>query len=314
MGTIYKRGRTYWIKYYQNGKPIFESSKSRKEADARKLLKRKEGAIAEGRLPGIYFDRVLLDELTEDFLTDYRVNNRKSIKKAERSVNHLQKFFGNIRVIAITTAKVKEYTQKRMAEEKTNATINRELAALKRMLNLGAKCTPPKVNRVPYIPMLKERNVRKGFFECGDFLALREAMPPYMKGFVTFAYRTGWRADEVRNLRWNQVDRVSWIVTLDPGETKNDDPRTVYLDEELKRIFKALWKNRVLGCPYVFHRQGRPIREYRYAWEKACTEAGLPEMIFHDFRRTAVRNMVRSGVPEVVAMKISGHKTRLLGI
>jgi integrase len=188
--------------------------------------------------------------------------------------------------------------------------MNRELAALKRMLNLGAKCTPPKVSRVPYIPMLKERNVRKGFFEHWDFLALRDALPHHLKGFVTFAYRTGWRADEVRNLEWKQVDRFNWIVTLEPGETKNDDPRTVYLDEELKEVFRELWKNRSLGCPYVFNRKGKPIIEYRYAWEKAFTEIGIPQMLFHDLRRTAVRNMVRSGVPEVVAMRISGHKTR----
>ena len=68
------------------------------------------------------------------------------------------------------------------------ATINRELSALKRMLNMGARQTPPKVDRVPYIPMLKENNTRKGFFEHGDFIALRDKLPDYLKGFVTFAY------------------------------------------------------------------------------------------------------------------------------
>ncbi len=70
----------------------------------------------------------------------------------------------------------------------SNGTINRELSALKRMLNIGAKQTPPKVDRVPYIPMLKENNTRKGFFEYNEFLLLRDALPAYLKGFVTFAY------------------------------------------------------------------------------------------------------------------------------
>ena len=74
-----------------------------------------------------------------------------------------------------------------------NATINRELAALKRMLNLGAVQTPPRVDRLPFIPMLKENNTRKGFFEHGDYLALRDTLPEHLKGFVTFAYKTGWR-------------------------------------------------------------------------------------------------------------------------
>ena len=119
----------------------------------------------------------------------------------------------------------------------SNATINRELAALKRMLNLGTQQTPPKVDRVPYIPMLKENNVRKGFFEHEGFIALRDLLPSYLKSFVTFAYKVGWRDEEISGLTWSQVDRNQGIVRLEVGETKNDQGRTVYLDEELKEIF-----------------------------------------------------------------------------
>ena len=97
---------------------------------------------------------------------------------------------------------------------------------------------PNSIDRVPYIPMLKENNVRKGFFEHGDFLALRDALPDYMKGLVTFAYKTGWRVSEIEGLTWAQVDLVNGIVRLEAGETKNDEGRTVYLDEELQEIFQ----------------------------------------------------------------------------
>ena len=93
-----------------------------------------------------------------------------------------------------------------------NATVNRELAALKRMFNLGARQTPPIVDRVPHIPSLKERNARKGFFEHWEFLSLREALPDYLKGFVTFAYKYGWRLEEITSLKWSQVDRNLGIV------------------------------------------------------------------------------------------------------
>jgi integrase len=340
MGSIYKRGNIYWIQYYRNGKPYRESSKSKKETDARRLLKKREGEIAVGKLPGIYFDKVRFDELGQDFLSDYRINQKKSLQRAERNVNHLKKAFEGIRVVDITTPLIRKYIEKRLSwkcrqcreiiqpqdncpycgSEKikpgaAHATINRELAALKRMFNLGAQQTPPKVDRVPYIPMLKEDNVRKGFFEHDDFLALRDALPSYLKGFVTFAYKVGWRVSEIRGLTWSQVDLNQGIARLEAGETKNAEARTVYLDAELRQIFEQQYEARKKQkklVPYIFPKKegDGKIGDFRGAWKAACKKAGIGKRIFHDFRRTAVRNMIRSGIPERVAMMISGHKTR----
>jgi integrase len=315
MGMIYKRGKVYWIKYYRNGKPYRETTKSNKEADAKRLLKKREGEIAQGKLPGIYFDRIMFDNLADDFLLDYRINQKKSLDKAERCVNHLKKSFEAYPIPQITTPNIQTYVESRLAEGAANATINRELSALKRMLNLGARQTPPKVDRVPYIPMLKENNVRKGFFEYAEFVALRAELPDYLKGFITFAYKTGWSLSEVTGLTWNQVDRGLCIVWLETGETKNDEGRTVYLDDELQEIFKRQWEARKKSrklTPYVFPNMDGTSRisDFRGSWNKACKDAKIGKRLFHDFRRTAVRNMVRAGIPERVAMMISGHKTR----
>jgi len=91
MGCIYKRGNIYWLKYYRNGKPYQESCKSKVKQVAISLLKRREGEIAAGKVPGIVFDKVTFDELAEDFLRDYRINKRKSLDRAELSVRHLKK-------------------------------------------------------------------------------------------------------------------------------------------------------------------------------------------------------------------------------
>ena len=203
----------------------------------------------------------------------------------------------------------------RLEEGAENATVNRELAALKRIFNLGAKQTPPKVDRVPFIPMLKENNVRKGFFEEGEFQALRSALPSYLQGFVTFAYKTGWRVSEIGGLTWSQVDLANGIVRLEAGQTKNDEGRTVHLDDELREVFQTQWdarKNREKLTPYVFVNESGTdrIKDFRGAWATACEDAKIGKRLFHDFRRTAVRNMVRAGIPERVAMMVSGHKTR----
>jgi len=315
MGSLYKRGDVFWIKYYRNGKSYRESSKTCKESEAKRLLKKREGEISEGKIPGVYFDRIKFNDLADDFLDDYRVNGKKSLVRAERSVNHLKVSFDGAKVTYITTPRINTYIQMRLAEGAENATVNRELAALKRIFNIGARQTPPKVDRVPYISMLKENNVRKGFFEHGDFLKLREALPDYMKGFVTLAYKTGWRVSEIEGLTWAQVDLPNGIVRLEVGETKNDDGRTVYLDKELQKIFKdqsEARKNHKKVLPWVFVNEPKngPIKDFRGAWAKACDAAEIGDRLFHDFRRTAVRNMIRAGIPERVAMMVSGHKTR----
>lgn len=350
MGMIYRRkwkdpktgqeieGKIWWVKYYKHGKPYRESSKSEKESDAKRLLKKREGEIAEGKIPGIYFDKVRFEDLAKDFLTDYKVNERDTLNRATWVVECLKKSFANMRVVDITTDKIQAHVEKRMKDGLTNGSINRELSALKRMFNLGARCTPPKVNLVPYIPMLKESNVRKGFFEIEEFIRLKNALPDYLKPVVTFAYHTGWRSGEILNLTWDKVDLKEGIIVLNPGETKNEGARTVYLNEELLKEMKALQSKRQLNCPYVFSYNGNKIKSIKTVWRTACIKAGLcepykdangnpvvkklkkgkvkekivmkPTKLFHDFRRTGVRNMVRAGIPERVAMMISGHKTR----
>ena len=111
------------------------------------------------------------------------------------------------------------------------------------------------------------------------------------------------------------MDFAQGIVRLEVGETKNDEGRTVYLDDELKELFKAQWefrKERRRLIPYVFtNPEGTDqVKDFRKSWGKACKDAKIGRRLFHDLRRTAVRNMVRAGVPERVAMMVSGHKTR----
>ena len=151
----------------------------------------------------------------------------------------------------------------------------------------------------------------------GPFEAVRRHLREYLRPFVTFSYITGWRKSEVRNLQWPQVDFENEWVILEVGTTKNKDARQFPFTDELRELLrqqqesnKSLKKSGII-CPWVFHRkQGKPVGDFRKAWKTACKKAGLPGKIPHDFRRTAVRNLVRAGIPESVAMKMTGHKTR----
>lgn len=310
----YVESEVWWIKYYRNGKSFRESSGSKKKTDAERKLKSREGEVVEGRFQGLRVERITFDELAEDFLNDYKVNGKKSLDRAERSVKHLKGYFTGIRANEITTDKVKRYITIRQDEEAENGTINREMAALKRMFNLARQQTPPKVGMMPYVPHLQENNAREGYFEQDEYQALKAAVPDYFRPVVIMAYHTGMRKRELLGLKWDQVDLKGRKITLSSRDTKNSESRMIFMEGELSeaiRFQKAIRDANYPDCPWVFFGgAGEQLRDIRSPWGAGLKGAGLKGKLFHDFRRTAVRNMVRAGVPERVAMMISGHKTR----
>ena len=275
MGSIYKRGSIYWIKYYRTGKPYRESTQSTKESNAKRLLKLREGQVVEGRFPGLKIERIRFEELAQDLVTDYKINGKKSLRRAQQSIEHLKTYFSGMRIVEITTDRVNEYILQRQEEGVENGTINRELSALKRMFSLGSQMTPPKVVNVPYIPHLQESNVRTGYFEHNEYLALKEALPTYLKPVVTMAYHTGMRKEEILSLQWSHVNLVEGKITLRPEDTKNKESRIIFMEGELLESirFQKSQRDRYFpNSPWVFFtpKAGGKIGSFRKTWMTAA--------------------------------------------
>jgi integrase len=313
-GCLYLRGRFWYAKYSRNGKAFFESTKKTDRRKAEKFLHQRLAEIATGTFSGPRIEKIRVSELAEDFLRDYRINNKKSLIAAElRWRKHLEPVFSQLRVNHVTSDVLSAYIDRRQEAKAKNATINREMAALKRMFHLGHQATPPKVLRVPHFPRLTERNVRTGFVEDEAYTKLAQTCAVaglWMRGLFECGYTYGWRSSELLGLRVEQVNIADRTIRLNPGETKNDDGRVVTMTPGVRTLLEALIAGKQPQDSVFTHRDESPVRDFRRAWEKATEAAEVPDLLFHDLRRTAVRNMVRAGIQEKVAMMISGHRTR----
>jgi integrase len=315
MGCIWKRGKIYWIKYRRAGQPHYESSHSRKHEVASDLLKSREGDIVKGLPITPKIGKLTFSEAIQDLVNDHKMNERDCSKLEGRIKNHLAPAFERRRMADITTSDLTAYAVKRHGEQASNATINRELALLRRAYNLAKRAG--KLLHAPHVPMLQESAPRAGFFEREEIECVIRHLAQHHQAPVRFGYLTGWRLSEVLKLEWRNIDLKANEIRLDVGSTKNKDGRVIVMPQELRDLIDQQFTKhedlRRAGtlCPWVFFRKnGLRIRSNRKASLNAVTGAALPGRHFHDLRRSAARNFVRLGIPERVAMKLLGHKTR----
>jgi integrase len=317
-GWLFKRPNSafWWCGYYRNGKLYRESTHAPDERSARRFLQRKLGEVASDNFIAPQTARIKVEELAQGLFRDYQLSERKSTADTKARWDlHLKPVFGHLRAMSVTSDLIANYIVDRQDEGAANATINREMACLKRMFNLGRRTTPAKVFRMPAFPKLAERNVRQGFVEDQEYVKLSQAaaeMGLWLRAMLEVGYAFGWRVSELGNLRVKQLDLLNRTIRLNAGETKNDDGRLVIMTNTVHQLLTqcAAGKKRE---DFVFTREdGKPVKDFRGSWAKICAKAGAPERLFHDLRRTAVRNMVRAGIPERVAMQISGHRTRAI--
>ena len=340
-GCVFRRpdSPVWWIKYSRNGKVYRESTRTDSEDKAGKVLRKRLGEIVTGTFIGPQTERVRVSELAEDFLREYRINGRKSLDDVTTRWNaHLKPFFGVLRAVDVTTQLLARYVDSRQQQGGSNATVNRELAALKRMYRLGHQSTPPKVFRLPNFPKLKENNIRKGFLDDAQFRKLVEGAELWFRALVECGRTYGWRVSELLSMRVGQVDLAQRVIRLEPGTTKNNEGREVVMTDAVYNLLSACVIGKSADNSVFTRKNGNPVRDFRTTWENACVFAGVGTLvcascgstkvsgqrcekckakqtkysglIFHDLRRTAARNLRRAGISETVIMKIGGWKTR----
>jgi integrase len=307
-GSYYLRGKVYWISYWVNGRQIKKSTGSRDEAEAKRQLKVQIGEAAAGKC--VLPERTTIDDLFALVLADYKLRKLRDCATVEWRYNaHVKPLIGSLLASRFSPHQARQYVAARRAESASDATINRELAIIRRGFSLALREDPPLARRAPYIPKLEEDNVRQGFIERAQYIALRNALPDHLKTVLVVGYHCGNRLGELRKLRWHQVDLACREIRVTKGQTKGKRPRTLPIYGDMVEWLEWQEKCRTPGCDLVFHWNGKPLGSHLKGWDRACDSVGLDGLHFHDLRRSAIRNMERAGIPRHVAMGMSGHKT-----
>lgn len=306
--AVYKRGDVWWIRYLVDGRMRYESSGSVDVAVARRLLD-------ERSLPKASPSECSLtvNGLVHLVRADYEQTGKRDAQNLVwRWDKHISKMIGDVGAAELSAAMIGEYVRARRTAGAADATINRELAIVRRGFTLALR--DELVDRAPYVPKLRESNVRQGFIEQETYQVLRQALPEHLQALFVVGYHVGARLGELRSLTWPQVDLPAAEIRLSGDQTKTGKPRTLPIFGEMDTVLqmereRRLTHEKYSAVPWVFAFKNRQVGEHLKGWKEACAKVGVPQLHFHDLRRSAIRNMERAGIPRSVAMQISGHRT-----
>ena len=315
-GSLRLRNGIWLARYYHRGRQVEESTgysvTDRGKAETFLHAKVKEANTARFVDPATR--KLTVDDLLDVLRREHtRLGNRSRLK-----LRHLVDDFGGAAALAVTTEDVDRYTDARLAAGAQPATVNRELAALRRAFRLAVQ--KHLLPSMPHITLRPEDNVRQGFLDPADWLAflaaLREADTDVADA-TEFAYRTVLRRGNVLGAVWPwftlDVQRGHVIgggIRLPGRVTKNKKPLTLPLTGALLALVDRRWQLRVATCPHVFQRGGIPLTRFDAVWRQAAAAIGRPGFLFHDLRRSAARTLRRAGIDEETIMRLGGWKTR----
>jgi len=237
---------------------------------------------------------------------DLELQERAYARNFPSQTRKLRERLGALPATELKYTDVEDYKARRLADGVARATVNHDLGALHRAYVLGQDAEL--VEKIPRMRRLAVSNARQGFVTVVEMRRLVGFLRDPIGDYAEFAFWSGWRRREIRELTWDCV--TDGFVHCTPPRSKTRKAKKVALAGPVGEVLARREKARLFNSPYVFHRHGKPVKDFRFSWARARDLAGLPGIIFHDLRRSFVRNAVRAGVPERIAMEISGHLTR----
>jgi len=315
MGVFKKGDRWYTDLYDSNGQRIrltvkingLDPSKiSRREAEKVEAIRKAD--FAKGIELAIHKKDILLDQLIERFL-EWATDNHKSFKIDKSICKNLSNYFKKTKVSKINLWQIEQYKSYRKKLGRCEETINKELGALRRMINLALEWgliskNPIMGMKLLRVPIRKFRVIRDW-----EFQKLYDCAPMHFKPILLCAYFTGMRKGEIQKLKWKDVDLKEGYVTV--AESKNNEYRTIPITNMLWSSLNRLNLNS--HNEYVFNtRKGEPYKSdsaWKRVWNNTLDKSGIEKCRFHDLRHTFISNLIVDHKEDfATVMALSGHK------
>ncbi len=311
---LFKRGTVWWMSVTYQGRQVRKSTGTGDKRLAEAILAKVKVKIVEGR----YFDRLeeqtrTFGELMERYETEHAA--KQASRRAIRGyIRNLLPVFGHLTLGEIRPQLIVAYKQKRYADGVAPATINRELAAMKKAFNLAIRewewCRENPVSRVS---MEKEASPRDRWLTHEEEARVLGASPPSLRELVLFALHTGMRLGEILALTWRAVDLVRNTATV--FQSKNGTRRTIPLNQTARALLKAKAKVRALHTEHVFQSEAHtPLdpNNVRRAFRRAVEQAEIEELHVHDLRHTFATRLVQAGVDLYKVQRLLGHQSPVM--
>jgi site-specific recombinase XerD len=307
---LFRRGSIWWFRVSVGGKLIRGSTGAEDKKLALRVFDKVKGQIAEGKwfrkLPERWFE-----EMMEKFL-DEHASKKASYSTFMCHVKNMTAFFGNCSLVQITPRLINEYKNKRCSDGVKPATINRELATLKKAFNLAFKEWEwIESNPVSKVSMEQEDNKRDRWLTLHEEERLLKACPLWLREVVIFALNTGMRLSEILELSWEAVDLFRKTVTV--FRSKNKERRTLPLNGAAIELLKSKAKVRLIKTNLVFYGpRGHNLlgkRNVSWVFHTVARRAEISDFRFHDLRHTFATRLIQAGVDLYKVQRLLGHKS-----
>ena len=303
---IYRRGNVWWIDYYdQNRMRVQESSYSSNRRVAQDLLSVRESEI----LRGVFKRPVKISfgDFSQKYM-EYAKTNKRSWLRDEQMLKHLHGYFGTQRDLSgITPVDIEGYKLKRRAKV-SGATVNRELALLKRMFNLAITWDFFfDLNPVRKVKFFKEFNTGARIVSPEEEEKLIRNAAPFMQDLIQFGLNTGLRIGEIFSLRWSSVDMHKGILNI--LAQKTGKTRVVPLNTEARRVLETWAMGKKNDFVFYNHETGKPFVDLKTGFALACRKAAITDVSWHTLRHTFASRLLDRGVDIVTVQQLLGHST-----